>query len=404
MADAPDDTPVPRPRPTAGQRLRKIVIVIGLLFVAWIAFAQVIPRGLMGFKAELEGSNKERNSTPPARFNGEMPTAPHEEVLHEKDEQIDAMKTRIDQLEGKLKTLEDNTSASKPAEESAETKAKMEQMQSKIDALLQMPHTSTIEPERVAHMEETISKQQDSLHALQTELTAMHDKSTHDVTVITAFTSLKDAVLRGSSYSLQLMQLSPLVADAKTQDMLAQLKPMAEHGIGTQEQLQAEFQGLLNKALIAGKGNALERNLHSLIRIRKVGEQQTGSDDESVLARSEAKLGRGDIEGSVKENAMLSPPAAALFTAWNTKAQDMLRVRGLLDTLQLALLQEKPKTDMAPAAGAVETPKPDVKPDVKADIPAPVPDAPKPDAKPETTEQSSPKPDALPETKPAPSE
>ena len=121
------------------------------------------------------------------------------------------------------------------------------------------------------------------------------------------------------------------------QNALAQLKPYATDGVPTLPILQMQFQTLVPKAMAAGQDSSLiARNLQSLIRIRKVGDQE-GSSDEAILARAEAVLDRGDVAASLKNTSTLSANAKGIFSIWNDHAQAYINAHDALRNLQLAL-------------------------------------------------------------------
>jgi hypothetical protein len=70
----------------------------------------------------------------------------------------------------------------------------------------------------------------------------------------------------------------------------------------------------------------LAMNAEKLIRIRRIDETP-GSDPAAILARSEAKISRGDIAGGLAELAQLSPQARAPAETWIKRAQAPVAAR-----------------------------------------------------------------------------
>lgn len=306
-----------RPNPFDG--LRRVVFIAGLFFIAWVLLGQVGMRMLRGPHQPM----------PMREETAVLPSA-SPEIVKEKDAEIAALRTRLDQMDAKLKILEDVVVASpKPA------------------GTLQP--ADMVAADRVTHLEEKIKQQEDSLSGVRAQLDELEDKATDRLTALAAFTPLKDAITHGEPFKTELTQIAQLTQrDAKTQAIVAQLAPYAESGAITLGVLQSWFDVSLKKALAASQQGPIMRNLQSLVQIRKVGEQ-AGSDDESILARAEARLARGDVDAAAKELAALSPPAALVFAAWLTNAEIFLQIRGSVDALQLAL-QPQPEPAKAPGA------------------------------------------------------
>ncbi len=122
--------------------------------------------------------------------------------------------------------------------------------------------------------------------------------------------------------------------------LLARLTAGAENGLPTPATLQTRFAAAMDNAL-SPKSGAWSEEMHTLVRIRKVGETQE-TDDEAVLARAETKLQRNDIAQAVKELDQLSPPTADGMAAWKKQATGYIDAKEALDALQVALF--KPAT------------------------------------------------------------
>ncbi len=105
--------------------------------------------------------------------------------------------------------------------------------------------------------------------------------------------------MRGESFAEPLGRMNDLAKDdAPIQPLLAQLAPYAADSAPTLSVLQSQFAAAIPQAMTPEDSNALTRHLQSMIRIRKVGEQQTGGSNEAIIARAEAKLNRGDVKAS----------------------------------------------------------------------------------------------------------
>jgi hypothetical protein len=169
---------------------------------------------------------------------------------------------------------------------------------------------------------------------------------------------MKETASRGEPFESEHRQMVALIRDPAQSGLLALLQPFARSGIPTLAMLQNQFEKLMPNALSpAQKGNSFASSLKSLIRIRKEGEYQQGLDDESVLARAEAKLKRGEIGAAIKEIQALSPPVADVFSQWSRDAKNSMEGRNALDSLQIALLRNP-----SPSAAKVIEKAPDATP------------------------------------------
>jgi hypothetical protein len=137
-----------------------------------------------------------------------------------------------------------------------------------------------------------------------------------------AANALNAAVERGEPFATELATVKALGADAK---LVSVLEPFAASSVPTAGTLAREFSALapsLQAAAAPREGvlDKLQANAEKLIRIRRIDETP-GSDGAAILARSEAKVSRGDIAGALSELAQLPPQARAGADAWIKRAQ-----------------------------------------------------------------------------------
>jgi len=296
--------------------LRRPIYALGVLMIVWFLFGQVVPRILF---------SDSYNPIDPA------PTAP---ANTEQKAEIAALNERVSQLEARLKTYEEViTALPKDAPAPVDNSEWQAEMEAKIEALAKH-NEAVVDSERLAALEARINNQQSAFATIQMQ-------ADEKVALITAFSQMKDAVLRGDRFSSQYNAFGALVHERPDiKDLLSQLAPYSVKGIVTLNEAQKQFETLAPKALAPKNNNSFLGNMGSLITIRKVGEPK-GNDDEAVIARSEAKLSRGDTDGALKELSQLSPPAASVFADWVNAVQAGARAREILDALQLALVQDK---------------------------------------------------------------
>lgn len=204
--------------------------------------------------------------------------------------------------------------------------------------------------------DEKLQAHEKLMDGLKAQLEELQSNGAHQVTAITEFSIMKEAASHGEPFESEHRQMVALIHDPAQSALLALLQPFAHSGIPTFTMLQNQFEKLMQNAFApASKGNSFASNLKSLIRIRKEGEHQQGLDDESVLARAEAKLQRGEIAAALKEMQSLSPPTADVFSQWMRDAKNTIEARNSLDALQIAIL--KNPSPAAPKEAKKEIPK-----------------------------------------------
>ncbi len=191
-------------------------------------------------------------------------------------------------------------------------------------------------------IEDKLAEQDKLIDALKEQIEQLQSSSTHQVSAVTAFSIMKQSALRGEAFENEFKQIQELIRDPAQNALLSLIRPFADTGIPTPAALQIQFDKTVSGALApSSKDNTLAASLQSLIRIRKEGEQQQGQDDESVVARAEAKIQRGEIASVLKEMQALSPPMADKFAAWTKNARNTIAGYNALDALQIAILRNK---------------------------------------------------------------
>ena len=101
------------------------------------------------------------------------------------------------------------------------------------------------------------------------------------------FAAIKDALVAESTGWVE--KLAPVSAFAAT-------------GVPTLDGLKMQFKSAIAPALRPQtEEKNLVANLKSLVKIRKVGSEQKGADDDAVIARAEAKLNAGDVAAALAE-------------------------------------------------------------------------------------------------------
>lgn len=145
--------------------------------------------------------------------------------------------------------------------------------------------------------------------------------------VLVGIEVLRSAVDRGTPYAAELRALKALGANAAA---LQPLEAASERGVPSAPALARQFAGLgaaMTRAVPRpSDGSLLDRltaNAQALIRIRPVGEA-AGDDTAVVVARIEAKLGRGDLAGALADFDKLPEPVKAVAKDWDAQARARL--------------------------------------------------------------------------------
>ena len=349
MNDPQDESPAPGPTARPFDFLRKPMFIFSLLFLAWIFFGQAVTR--------LRPENSQRPvrtvHTPPVEQAAPIGIGASIKASQD-DTKIAALERRLHDVEAKVNALESAAATPvKPSDNSA-MEAKIAALQANLDTLQQAHST---EAGDTAHAAEVLQKQEQDIAALKAQLADMQTKALRRLALLSDFEAVKDEVMRGESFAVPFKRMDDLAGDdAAIRPLLKQLAPYAGENPVTLSMLQSQFETAVPPALAPDASNPLTRRLESLIRIRKVGGEQTGRSDEAIIARAESKLNRGDIKGSIDETAALSPKAGAAFAAWQKQAQAFQHVHDTLAALQPALLQDMPVAAGVPAKPAPASP------------------------------------------------
>lgn len=384
------------------QRLtRKIALFLGVALILWIIVIKYAPQLVSPqvgpippkFDPEkrdelLAQKRQEWEATQNRRPELQDREAPAASFNAKLSEQIADLESRLKQYEHKEPQ---SPAPAAPQGMSEADRQHVKQLEEQI-ALQQaaLADMKTQFSQRNTQLEEQVKQQQEMIATLKGQVETLKAHGTRRLAAITAFGFMKEALQRGEPFALPLQQLGQQVEDPQAKALVAQLAPYADKGVVTLPALKNAFGAALTKALSeTQKDNTLVKNLKSLIRIRKVGEQQAGTDDESVLARAEAKIERGEIGASLHEIATLSPPAADAFNTWVKDAETLLQVRKLAEALQLAIAHGQ---DMAEAAAPASETVPEIMVEEMV-IPAPDADTPPIESPQEALQGIEPQPD-----------
>jgi hypothetical protein len=170
-----------------------------------------------------------------------------------------------------------------------------------------------------------------------------------------AFANLSAAVDAGRPYATELDTLKTLSPSAGD---LGVLPAHAATGIPTLPELVRAFAPARDAALAAetppppADASLLDRllaSLNGLVKIRRVDAAAPGDGTSAALARAEAQLGKGNLEGAIKEVEALDGAARAALSAWLEQARARAGVASSLKRLEGLLLVGLGGGEQAPA-------------------------------------------------------
>ena len=152
---------------------------------------------------------------------------------------------------------------------------------------------------------------------------------------------LRDALGRGAPFAAEIAALKQAFAgDRGVMAALESLSKWAPRGVPSHDDLARRLELLAPRLLRAAKrpadGGWIEETwarISALVVIRPTGGDAVGDEPGAVLARAEAKLALGDLDGAVGEVERLKGPAAAAAGDWLTAARARLGAQAAIAAL-----------------------------------------------------------------------
>ena len=152
---------------------------------------------------------------------------------------------------------------------------------------------------------------------------------------------LRGAIGRGARFAAEIAALQQAFAgDRGVMAALASLSKSARRGVPSHDDLARRLELLAPRLLRAAKrpadGGWIEETwarISALVVIRPTGGDAVGDEPGAVLARAEAKLALGDLDGAVGEVERLKGPAAAAAGDWLTAARARLGAQAAIAAL-----------------------------------------------------------------------
>ncbi len=177
-----------------------------------------------------------------------------------------------------------------------------------------------------------------------------------------ALLGFHNAIVQGAPFAAELATVERSFAGNRAVlAVLAPLRPWSGRGVATVARLQTHLEAQIPVILRAARppvddsGPWLKRNwarswerLRALVVIRRVGEDVPGTAPDAIIARAEAILAKHDVAGAVTELIALKGAAAAAARDWLAQARARLAADGALAAITDSFTQP-PEAMSAPA-------------------------------------------------------
>ncbi|NQZ14033.1 MAG: hypothetical protein HRT94_04295 [Alphaproteobacteria bacterium] len=230
---------------------------------------------------------------------------------------------------------------------------------------------------KVTTLEDELGQAQTDETALGQTLEGVSGNDLKAAAMLIAFSQLRDSLNRQAPFEEDLVLLNKMVGDDNTEltASLEKLAPHAQGGVLTKKGLSSEFRGLAGDIVVSSlkgedisiKDKAVAR-LNDVIQVEKDGELVTGTDTQATVAKAQAMLDNGDVEGAIAQLQTLDGEAAqtaqpfidqAQASLLSDQVQQMLRntilskvggqFGGIVDQLPTQMIPQQ-QTNVAPEA------------------------------------------------------
>lgn len=308
--------------------LRRFFWGIIILAAFWLIFGQLLPQLLFApTQSPVKPAATSSSAIPLEPSHSSAPT-----TASTHSDAIAMMLERLDALEMALATL--------PSKSDNVSDEKLAELEEKIENIIQN-HSADSLPNDASFVviDDMVNAQQERISALEAKLDALSRAIPQQQEKLIALRRLEAALYEGIAYQELLLPFHAVSTQTPAaQEAFATLSGFAKTGIPRLAFLQKEFQMLIPDLLHSKKSNAgLLDNVSSLVTIRKVGEAQTGNDTQAIIARAEAKLEHGEVEGALVEMQSISKGASPSLSRWQEHANAYITARAALLVLEQAM-------------------------------------------------------------------
>ena len=190
-----------------------------------------------------------------------------------------------------------------------------QQMQATIDGLQSLV---TGLQGRIDQMEPALAQEQQSDSALGQALQGVSPQELKAAAMLIGLSQFRDSLNRSGPFGDDLALLQTMLGDQDPElnAAIATLAPYAETGVLSTGGLSNELKGLAGDIVVASlsgqdvsvQDRALAR-FHDVLKVQKNGQPLGGTDTQSTVARAQAMLDAGNVDGAVAELQRLQGPA-----------------------------------------------------------------------------------------------
>lgn len=288
-------------------------------------------------------------------------------------ERMQAVTQRLDALEGTVQGLGGGVDAASLDQRLGELETRiadaLRQLQQRIDQIeSQAARTeplsrslATLESEanRLAQeVAQANSRILDLSQAVERRRTA--DSAAQALVLATG--QLRAVMENGRPFQAELATIRSVADDPAIDTLLDRVAPYADGGVPTETVLRQRFDAVAPEILRAdtlnGDGGWLDQSvarLGSLVSVRRQAGEVEGSGADAVVARAEARLDAGNLDGAISELQSLSGPAADAVRPWLADAEARAAANDVISKLSgaaIARLTGAPQeTDGTAASG-----------------------------------------------------
>ena len=317
-----------RPAPAKGRRAAVVAVLSGVAIVigALVVWSQWWPQSAPA--PEQPQASRPGPPSAPARPVAPSPTTSDKVLL-----------ARIDALEAKLAGFEKTIAGTEQRIMEDAGKAAAE-TSATLDVLARRLRSVEAEMVTAAGLAGRIVALEQDIQALRRAAPGGPSAS-RGVALALGAVELRDAIGRGAPFAAEIAALKQVFAgDGRVMAALASLSKSARRGVASHDDLARRLELLAPRLLRAAKrpadggwiGETWAR-ISALVVIRPTGGDVVGDKPGAVLARAEAKLALGDLDGAVGEVERLRGPAAAVAGDWLAAARARLGAKAAIAVL-----------------------------------------------------------------------
>lgn len=241
---------------------------------------------------------------------------------------MDSLKGRVDSIEGTVQGLKGQAGAVVGGVADGSVTQRLAALENTVKSFAANPNMGTAGMElqnlvqgmqgRMDKMDEALAEQQKSNTALGQALEGVSPKELKAAAMLIGLNQFRDSLGRNEPFAddLAMMQRLSGSDDPELNAAIAKLAPYAEKGVLSSSGLSSELKGLTGDILVASvngedvsiQDKAMAR-FQKYISIEKDGQPVMGSTAQARVAKAQALLDAGDVNGAMAELQTLQGPA-----------------------------------------------------------------------------------------------